>query len=138
MYKWIFSQHICKNIFNMVNSVQCEWVALNVLSIFNVILTIIYVVNVNVFHILLLLKCKCFPLKLVVVLIHCWQIREISCKNAKLMQNKLGLSKKKDKGLPIFSCPIKIILTNRQTDKQNSNMYISISAVFKLWLLTVQ
>ena len=49
---------------------------------FNVRLRILYVVNINVFYTLPLFKCKCFPLKLVVVLMHVWQIPQ----NAELVE----------------------------------------------------
>ena len=51
---------------------------------FNAILRILYVVNINVFHTLPLFKCKCCPLKLVVVLMYGWQITQ----NVKLVAKK--------------------------------------------------
>ena len=76
-----------KIIFKMVNSLQCKGVTLNVLSNFNVILRMLCIVTINVFHTLPLFKCKCWPLKLVVVLMHGWQITQ----KAKLVAKKVKL-----------------------------------------------
>ena len=72
VYKAFFLSIVVKMIFNMVNSLQCTWDYIQVVLIFNAILTIMYAVNINVFQIIFLFKCKCCQLKLVVVLMYGW------------------------------------------------------------------
>ena len=55
-------------------------------------LTILYVVNINVFHAHHLFKCTCSPLKLVVVFMHGWQITQkakLVAKNKKINQRQI-------------------------------------------------
>ena len=62
------------------------------LSMFNVILGILFVVGINVFHTLPLFKYKCCPLKLIVALIHGWQLTQ----KAKLVAKKSNNAKKSE------------------------------------------
>ena len=67
---------------------------------FNFILRIIFVVNINVFDTTPLLKYKCWPLKLVIVLMHGWKITQ----KVKLVEKKSNKGKqieiKPEKGKP--------------------------------------